>query len=55
MAKTNKAKSPYNKYGKRPYQYSELYQRWRTAMINRRENEARSLGQEHTARFMKDG
>ncbi len=53
MAKTSKSKSPYNKYGKRPYQYSELFQRWRKAVLDRHDGLARTLGQEHTARWMK--
>ncbi len=48
----DKAQSPYQKYNKRPHKYSELYQRWRTAVLAGRTGEARRLGVEHSRRWL---
>lgn len=52
MPAAQKRQSPYQRHGKSPYQYSDLYRRWRTARLHGREAEARALGNEHTARYM---
>lgn len=46
-----KSKSPYQRYQKTPYRYSDLYQRWRQARLNGREGEARTLSAQHSLRF----
>lgn len=53
MSETRKRKSqsPYQKYGKSPHRYSDLYQRWRSAVIAGRKDEAEQLGRQHTRRF----
>lgn len=51
-AKKAKAQSPYVKYGKTPYVYSEVYRRWKAAVMAGRDNEARALAAEHQKRFL---
>lgn len=56
MALTNKkgkGKSPYKKYGKRPWQYSEAYRRWRAAIIKGDERAARRASEDHADRFLR--
>ena len=52
MSDNRKSKSPYQRYSKAPYRYSELYERWHQAAREGRWNEACRLGQLHTARFL---
>lgn len=46
------ARSPYQRYGKTPSKYSDLYQRWNRLMKSGHEQEANAVGAEHTARFL---
>ena len=39
-----RAKSPYQRYNKRPYKYSEAHQAWKHAAINRDEHGMRRHG-----------
>jgi hypothetical protein len=57
MAIGNRAdmgRSPYKKYGKAPYQYSETYRRWRAAVMAGRDNEARAFAAEHQKKFVRN-
>ncbi len=47
-----KGKSPYRRYGKRPYKYSELYRRWRAAVMSGDADEAARLTGMHARRFL---
>jgi hypothetical protein len=47
-----KARSPYAKYNKRPYQYSETYRNWKAAVIRGDRSAAARLGRQHTQRFL---
>lgn len=51
MAKPRKAQSPYQKYGKRPYRYSESYQQWHRAILDNDFDEAARLGRRHSRTF----
>ncbi len=51
MEAKKKAKSPYQKYGKTPHRYSELFNQWQAAVRRSDEHAARRYGREHTARF----
>ena len=44
-------KSPYQRYGKVPFRYSDIYQRWREAVMRGRDREAAALAAEHARRF----
>lgn len=46
MKGPRKAKSPYQKYGKAPYRYSELYRQWATARRSGH-RDADALGLKH--------
>ena len=48
----DKARSPYQRHGKTPFRYSDLFHRWRVALIEGRADEARRLGAEHDARYL---
>lgn len=48
MSKDDKGKSPYQKYGKSPFRYSQAYQLWRDAAVKGRSNVGR-LGDDHLA------
>lgn len=49
MAKQKKtAKSPYCKYQKKPYIYSQLLQNWTAAVKAGKRDEANRLGREHS-------
>lgn len=52
MAYRKKSKSPYQKYRKTPYRYSDLFNRWREALLAGKNGLARQLGEEHSARFL---
>lgn len=45
---TRKIRSPYQRHGKKPYRYSELYHRWRAAAIEGRSGDAARLGDQHS-------
>lgn len=51
MSTERKSKSPYQRYAKTPYRYSDLYYRWRAAVLRGDEKEARNLGRQHSQRF----
>lgn len=51
-AEARKAKSPYQRYQKTPFVYSELYRRWFSAMTAGRKDEADKIGRDHSRRFM---
>jgi hypothetical protein len=51
MAKVKKAKSPYQKYGKSPFVYSETYRQWKAATKAGRKDEADRHARQHRARF----
>jgi len=53
-AKKPEARSPYQKYGKTPYVYSDLYRRWKTAIKAGRKDEAEALSIEHMRRIAID-
>ena len=42
------AKSPYQKYNKRPYRYSPLYEEWFRATIAGKTYTSQRLGREHS-------
>jgi hypothetical protein len=46
-----KRMSPYKRYGKTPFVYSEVLRRWRTAVKNGRKDEAEALGRQHSRMF----
>lgn len=50
--KKRKANSPYQKYGKVPFRYSELYYAWRRAIKDGKTSEARRLSEQHTERWL---
>lgn len=51
-AKTEKkAKSPYQRYGKTPYRYSDLLQDWTRAIKEGKRDLANVLGDRHTRMF----
>lgn len=52
MADNQKGKSPYVKYGKKPYRYSELYQNWKAARARGDTAQAAILSEQHKARFL---
>lgn len=51
MSSERKAKSPYQRYGKTPCRYSEIYYRWKAAVLKGDDKEAARLSREHSARF----
>ncbi len=54
MAKARKkrtAQSPYVKYDKAPFLYSDLHQRWQAAVKAGKHSEARDLAAQHARRF----
>ena len=53
MAK-REAKSPYRKYRKTPYRYSELFNQWEAA-VRAGDEKARNLGRRHLAAFFPEG
>lgn len=60
--KTKKGKSPYTKYNKRPFQYSDLFMRWQNARVGpsvgpktrgtSNPKEAQILGEQHSLRWL---
>lgn len=49
---TKKPRSPYAKYGKKPYRYSEIYRAWRqAAVVNKDLDRALELAIEHATAF----
>jgi hypothetical protein len=46
-----KARSPYQKYGKRPHRYSERYNAWRSATKEGRTQDAAYLAAAHSRGF----
>lgn len=51
MAETRKSKSPYQRYNKAPYRYSELYYQWRAAVLKGDTRLARELSAKHSQKF----
>jgi hypothetical protein len=47
-----RGKSPYKRRAKRPYKYSDLYYRWRTAVLRGDRDEADRISREYLQRFM---
>lgn len=47
-----KGKSPYKRHAKRPYRYSDLYQRWRAAMRSGDADAAAQISRAHKRRFL---
>jgi hypothetical protein len=48
----SKGKSPYRRHNKRPYRYSDLYQRWRAAARSGDADEAARVSKAHKRRFL---
>ena len=46
-----KAKSPYQRYQKSPFRYSDIFRDWMAATIVGRVGEATTLGDKHTRAF----
>lgn len=47
-----KARSPYQRYSKKPRRYSELYQRWKSAVMDGNRHLAQQLSASHAERFL---
>ena len=45
------ARSPYQRYRKAPYRYSDILEQWQSAVIKGDYPLARRLGQRHSERF----
>jgi hypothetical protein len=50
----SKGKSPYRRHNKRPYRYSDLYQRWRAAVRSGDASEAAKITRAHKHRFWEE-
>lgn len=46
-----KGRSPYAKYNKAPYQYSDAYQNWRNSVRAGKDRDAMHWAAEHAKRF----
>lgn len=49
--KRQNGRSPYAKYGKAPFQYSDVYQNWRVAAVSGKEHDRAHWAREHAKRF----
>ncbi len=47
-----KGKSPYQKYRKAPFRYSDLFYQWFDAVTKGQTGKAARLARQHTARFL---
>lgn len=47
----DRIKSPYAKYGKKPFRYSDIYYQWQAAARAFREEEARAAAEKHARAF----
>lgn len=47
-----KGKSPYQRRGKQPFRYSEIYQKWRSAALSGNPSEASFHARAHYRRFV---
>lgn len=45
--KERKARSPYQRKGKVPYRYSDLYYQWRAAIADSKKGDAAEIGRRH--------
>ncbi|WP_027583964.1 hypothetical protein [Bradyrhizobium sp. Ai1a-2] len=48
----DQGRSPYKKKNKKPFQYSETYRRWKSAIMAGHDNAARELAAEHHRKFV---
>lgn len=49
--KKRRCASPYQRYGKAPYRYSQEYQAWRSALLRGNPREIAAASQAHKRRF----
>jgi hypothetical protein len=52
MAYNDKARSPYQRYNKKPHKYSQLLDAWRAAAKAGRTDQMDALGREHTEKML---